>query len=124
MQNICFRMPRKRIRTSALVEQLTSEKLFEASNQVMIEGRSVRSVAKDFGMRQVSLGRYVNKRQELDKQGSMELPSCGYYSANKVFRAEHKQVLADYLLTDANFYYGLTPKEIRKLAIELADANH
>ena len=45
MQNICFRMPQKRIRTPARGEQLTSEKLFEASNQVMIEDRPVRSVA-------------------------------------------------------------------------------
>lgn len=72
----------------------------------------------------VSLGRYVNKRQENDKQCSMELPSCGYNSVNKVFRAEHEQILADYLLTVASFYFDLTPKEIRKLAFELAEANH
>ncbi|XP_033180906.1 tigger transposable element-derived protein 6-like [Mastacembelus armatus] len=91
-----------------------------ASDEVTGKGKSVRSVAKAHGICHVTLSRYCKSLQKLRDQGSSDLPSVGYRSNNKVFSEVQEKNLADYLTQAADLYYGLTPREVRKFAFQLA----
>ncbi|KAL7402336.1 hypothetical protein ABVT39_013405 [Epinephelus coioides] len=60
------------------------------------------------------------RKRVLAEQGSNMLPSVGYRSCNAVFTAEQELSLVAYIRNAAALYYGLPPKEVRKLAFELA----
>ncbi|KAL7852697.1 hypothetical protein SRHO_G00184820 [Serrasalmus rhombeus] len=94
--------------------------LKKASDEVTKKGKSVRSVAKAHGICHVTLSRYCKSLQKLRHQGSSDLPSVGYWSSNKVFSEVQETVLVDYLTQAADLYYGLTPREVRKFAYQLA----
>uniref|UniRef100_A0A3P8W3S9 HTH CENPB-type domain-containing protein n=1 Tax=Cynoglossus semilaevis TaxID=244447 RepID=A0A3P8W3S9_CYNSE len=83
--------------------------VLKESDEVTKKGKSVRSVAKVHGICHVTLSRYCKSLQTLRDQGS-----------NNVFSEVQQDVLADYLTQAADLYYGLTPREIRHFAYQLA----
>lgn len=89
--------------------------LFEtAAKEVIEENRSVRGTAKKYGMCHVSLFRYVASLKR------NETPKVGYNPHNKVFTAEQEKQLCDYCEISAKLYFGLPPKQLRKLAYQYA----
>ncbi|XP_048063620.1 uncharacterized protein LOC125278459 isoform X1 [Megalobrama amblycephala] len=93
--------------------------LKRAAEQVR-KGKSVRAVAKSHGICHVTLNRYWQKYKELKDQGSRDLPRVGYYSPHQVFTREQEETLSQYISQAADIYYGLTPREVRKFAYQLA----
>jgi transposase len=89
----------------------------EAAKKVLNKGKSIRRVADDYGMCHVTLSRYINKQRD------NLVPKVGYNPHNKVFSVKHEQVLVEYCKTSAKLYYGLTTKDLRKLAYQFAVQN-
>ncbi|KAK0131245.1 hypothetical protein N1851_034067 [Merluccius polli] len=103
-------MPRVRVRMTN--RGVPAQLLERASIQVQKQQTSIRKVAKDMGIPVASLARYLKRKRELTEQG--------YKGCNAVFTAEQELSLATYIRRAAALYYGLPPKEVRKLAVELA----
>lgn len=109
---LCYtycRMPRFRARTT---NRGVPAQVLERASEVVQEGRSIRSVAKEFCIPVPSLARYVKRKRALAEQGSSMLPSVGYRSCNAVFTAEQELRLVAYIRNAAALYYGLPPKEV------------
>ena len=83
--------------------------LERASNEVR-QGKSVRGVAKTYGICHVTLHRFHKKRQMLESKGSKTLPRVGYWTSKRVFSIEQELLLKDYQVKAADLYYGLSPK--------------
>ncbi|KAK1876561.1 Tigger transposable element-derived protein 6 [Dissostichus eleginoides] len=93
--------------------------LQRASNEVE-KGKSFREVAKSLDICHVTLYRFHKKRLRFESQGSQTPPRVGYWKPKKVFSTEQEMLLRDYLMEAADLYYGLSSKEVRKFAYELA----
>ena len=92
--------------------------LERASNEVR-QGKSVRGVAKTYGICHVTLHRFYKKRQMLESKGSKTLPRVGYWTSKRVFSIEQELLLKDYQVKAADLYYGLSPKEVGYICIKL-----
>lgn len=108
-------MVRSRKRTTHRGEN--AHLLEEASQIVLDQGKSVRSVASNFGLCHVTLNRYCNAKK---KQPGSTPPKYGYKPHTRVFSAEEEATLNKYLLEAADLYYGLTPFEVRRFAYKCA----
>lgn len=86
--------------------------LERASNDVKEQGKSIRSVAKQYGICHVTLYRFCKERKKLEEKGSRDLPRVGYHSGKKVFTDEQENELTAYLMRAADAYYGLCPCEV------------
>lgn len=106
--------PRPRKTERGLIPKIIYE---EAARKVIDNEQSVRKVAKDYGMCHVSLNRFVNAlRNNLQ-------PNVGYNPHNRVFTAEQELQLVKYCEKTVDLYFGLTTKDLRKLAFQFASAN-
>lgn len=94
------------------------QELFEqAANRVINENASIRGTAKQYGMCHVSLNRFVKAVK------SNKLPKVGYHPHNKVFTSEQEKQLCDYCEASAKLYFGISPKDLRKLSYQFAKQN-
>lgn len=112
-------MPRKRIRkTSRGESDILSYN--NAYDEVKL-GASLRQAAEKYGVNYVSLLRYKRKMEAAneDDQGQVENVSMGYVAHNRVFSEDQERQLAKYLIRCADIYFGLSTKEVRKMAFEL-----
>ncbi|XP_031328879.1 tigger transposable element-derived protein 6-like [Photinus pyralis] len=103
-----YKRPRKSARGT-----IEEEKYVEACRRV-IGGEKNRSVARDLGMCHMTLARYVKKYKET------ETVNTGYKPYNKVFTEEREKELVSYCTSASKLYFGLTTKDLRKLAYEFA----
>ncbi|XP_027012391.2 histone-lysine N-methyltransferase PRDM9-like isoform X1 [Tachysurus fulvidraco] len=90
--------------------------VLERASDEIRQGKSVRGVAKSYGICHVTLHRFHKKRS----QESKTLSRVGYWTPKRVFTLEQELLLSDYLMQAADLYYGLSPKEVRKFAYDLA----
>lgn len=113
-------MPRNRTRTTTrgLADQSSYEAAFQDHLQLNL---SIRAASKKHNLCHVTLYRYVKKRKN---QPGEILPPVGYRSATQVFSDKEENTLMGFLLKSAELYYGLTPKDVRKLAYDLALKHH
>ncbi|CAG2199907.1 unnamed protein product [Mytilus edulis] len=88
-----------------------------AMSCVVNEHRSVRSAASEFEINHMTLTRFIKKCTEV---GSSNV-TVGYFGNRKVFNDLQEQALERYLLNASYIYFGLTPKEVRRLAYECAE---
>ncbi|XP_038855133.1 uncharacterized protein LOC120052350 [Salvelinus namaycush] len=111
-------MPRVRVRTTdrGLFHPETFER---ASQDVLVGGQSVRSAAKAHGVCHVTLFRYCRRKKD---SANARLPA--YRAHNRVFSQEQENHLKEYLLRAAEIYFRLSPKEVRRLAYQLAQHYH
>ncbi|KYM96896.1 Jerky-like protein [Cyphomyrmex costatus] len=113
-------MPRTRKRKT---ERGTKEmSLYEqALEEVTKNNLSVRVAAKMYNLCHVSLMRYKKKKDSANEKGDTEFSvTMGYKSCNKIFTIEQEKVMVNYIIKAAEICYGFSPKEIRRLAYELA----
>lgn len=113
-------MPRKRVRkTSRGESDIVSYR--NAYDEVK-RGSSLRQAAVKYGVNYISLLRYKRKR-DIANENDNELEqnvSMGYVAHNKVFNDDQERQLAKYLMRCADIYFGLSTREVRKFAYELA----
>ena len=90
-----------------------------AIHDVISVGRSIRSVANEVNLIPMTLCRYIKKAKEL---GYDKVATFSERTFKPVFTETQETLLKAYLKTAANIYFGLSPKEVRVLAYECADA--
>ena len=112
------RMPRSRIRKTT--RGTTDICVYRnAADDHLQNNQSIRAAAKKFGVCHVTLTRYVRKLQS-----GIDSPKVGYRSIKRVFSDEEETILQNYIIRSSNLYYGLSPREVRKLAYQLAVEYH
>ena len=89
----------------------------EAAKEVMENRRPCRTVAREFSICHVSLGRFVKK---LQSSASEDDVNVGYKRNRQVFSDAEERKLVDYLKEASAVYFGLSPRDVRKLALECA----
>lgn len=83
--------------------------------EVLFNGKSIRSVALDYDICHVTLMRYVNV-----KKSNRDINRVGYIGNRQVFTDAQEFELEKYITAGANIYFGLSPKEVRKIAYQCA----
>lgn len=92
----------------------TTEDLKNAAKAVNDERKSVNAAAKEFGIKRMTLTRFLKK---LNEGGDS---SMGYATPRQVFSHTQEDSLKKYLLQMASIFYGYSPKDVRRLAYECA----
>ncbi|XP_014360249.2 uncharacterized protein LOC106712268 [Papilio machaon] len=92
----------------------TTEDLKNAVKAVNDEGKSVNAAAKKFGIKRMTLTRFLKK---LNEGGDS---SMGYTTPRQIFSPTQEDSLKKYLLQMASIFYGYSPKDVRRLAYECA----
>ena len=87
---------------------------------------TVRGIARDFGINYQTLLRYCNKLTDVQITGHHGEPSIeiGYRKNRQIFTPLLEEELVRYNLRTSEIHQGLSPKEARKLAYQLALANN
>ncbi|GFR64041.1 transposase [Elysia marginata] len=98
-----------------------SKDVMEAAVNTVLSGTSIRKAAEQFDLNYKTLGRYVLLQQ---KNGTLGGISFGYESEKRrIFASQLEALLIDYVIESSNIYYGLTFKDLRTLAYEVAVKN-
>lgn len=92
----------------------TTEDLKNAAKAVNDEEKSVNAAAKEFGIKRMTLTRFLKK---INEGGDS---SMGYAKPRQVFSPTQEDSLKKYLLQMASIFYGYSPKDVRRLAYECA----
>lgn len=79
------------------------------------EGKSVNAAAIEYGVKRMTLTRYLKKQETEGDNASM-----GYVAPRQVFSSFQENSLKNYLLQMASIFYGYSPKDVRRLAYECA----
>ncbi|XP_025161598.1 uncharacterized protein LOC112590102 isoform X2 [Harpegnathos saltator] len=114
-------MPRTRVRKT---QRGTKEmSLYEQALEEVMKGQlSIRTAAKKYDLCHVSLMRYKRKKDSANEKGYIESSvTMGYKSCNKIFTADQEKLMVEYIIRAAEICYGLSSKEIRRLAYELVN---
>lgn len=91
------------------------ELMKRAADLVANENKSLRQVSRDYEISRISLKRFMEGLKE-----NLESPKLGYGSPRLVFIKEQENFLCEYLLTLAQIFHGIGPKDVRRLAYECA----
>lgn len=99
--------------------------MLRAVRAVKRENRSIRSVAAEYEINYRTLARYCSKFTAEDINSDAPEPTIlvGYRKNRKVFSESLESELVKYIKEAADIYFGLTPKDVRKLAYQLAIKN-
>lgn len=68
-----------------------------------------------------TLRRYVHNRKNIDSDQLAYTRLTPYYDVNKIFTAEQEEVLQLYIKECALTFYGLSTKDCRRVAYQMAD---
>ncbi|KAK2577549.1 hypothetical protein KPH14_012889, partial [Odynerus spinipes] len=93
----------------------SSQQLNDAATAVTNEGKSVNAAAKEFGIKRMTLTRFIKKLKSESGVSSM-----GYAAPRQIFSSIQEDSLKKYLLQMASIFYGYSPKDTRRLAYECA----
>ena len=103
------------------------DEILKAVKLVVNEGKLCRSVAMDMKLCHVSLSRYCKQYKKLKEKANHttenETFHIGFTKPRQIMPEELENLLAEYILRASKLYYGLSPKEVRKLAYELTIKN-
>ncbi|XP_071648354.1 uncharacterized protein [Temnothorax longispinosus] len=100
-----------------------SKDIYDKAAAVLEEDKTktVRGIAKDFGLCHMTLTRYLKKRSKVKEKGiPMESVTFGYQKNRQVFNNNEETILVNYLTKCSQICYGLTPKYVRQLAFACA----
>ncbi|CAI9721827.1 Hypothetical predicted protein [Octopus vulgaris] len=91
----------------------------QAIQQVRARVISLHEDSRTIGIYLKSLFPYCTKAAEANNDHSL----CGYKKPRQVLTDEFENHLEAYVLAAAEIYYGLAPKDVRKLAFQMAKAH-
>lgn len=114
-----YRMPKKRPLCRKIGNH-TKENMKDALLEIA-SGKKIRVVAKEKNIPFSTLQRYAAKAKVSTSIENMQL--VPHYDINKVFTDEQEQALTEYYNNCALMFYGLTTKDCRKVAYEMAVIN-
>lgn len=99
--------------------------MLRAVRQVKKDNRSIRSTANEYGINYRTLARKCQLATEEDLKEDCVSPSfhVSYYPNRKIFPDSAELLLSQYLITASKTFFGLTSKEVRRLAYYLGRAN-
>lgn len=106
-------MPRKYIRKTEN-KSYTEETLSKALEAIKKDGRKIREVGRSFGIPESTLRKYL----------LLNRPQAPRLGRKSVFSPETEEELKDYMLKLCNLFYGVTQKQLRRLAYRFAEANN
>jgi hypothetical protein len=106
----------KRKSEKALTPMATLE---EGAKRVLTGKESCRSVAKQLKICHVTLFRFI-KKQSVNVINDVCLQVTRYGAGKQVFSDTEESILAEYIKTSSSIYFGLSPREVRKLAFQCA----
>ena len=101
------------------------EILERAADEVLKQQHSLRTVALAYGIDKMTLFRFCKKvKQSTSQESSESVPTLpvttGYARPRQIFSDVEECELTRYLLDAAKMFFGLSPKETRKLAYQFA----
>ncbi|KAJ8966940.1 hypothetical protein NQ314_003217 [Rhamnusium bicolor] len=97
--------------------------MLRAVRAVKIDHRSLRETSRDFKIPLMTLRRYCQKFSDEEiKAGNAPNTVVGYIANRQVFTSEQETQLSDYVKKAANIYFGLSPKEVRRMAFVFASS--
>lgn len=110
-------MPRRR----KLVTDRSSKNIFayQQAYKELQSNKSLRKAAEMFDLDHVSLSRYKKKRESAPENTPVDDIAMGYNSAKKIFTPAQENEIVTYAIKSADIYFGLTAKDMRKLAYDL-----
>lgn len=77
---------------------------------------SLRQAAADFNVNYKALERFVKKHSPEEIASGTSNTTFGHSLDNRVFNDNEENLLEQYLKQASDIYFGLAPKEVRKLA--------
>ena len=95
--------------------------MLRAAKGVKCEHKSIRGVARDFAIPFRTLARYCKKITDEELSADNVTIRVSYASHKKVLTDDQEKELSTYLKQSADIYYGLSVKEVRKLAFQFAE---
>jgi hypothetical protein len=99
------------------IEAILKEVMEVATAEVTNNGRSVRSVAKGYGICRASLHRFCVKLRKNENSKTF------YKPLNWAFHSKQEEVIRYYVKRAADPYYGLSTRDLRRLAYQCAVHN-
>ncbi|XP_036365092.1 uncharacterized protein LOC118766046 [Octopus sinensis] len=99
---------------------LPQDVIQQAIQQVRARAISLRQASRTFGIPLKSLSRYCTKAAEANNN---DHSLSGYKKPRQVLADEFENQLEAYVLAATEIYYGLAPKDVRKLASQMAKAD-
>ncbi|KAF2905345.1 hypothetical protein ILUMI_00828 [Ignelater luminosus] len=101
---------------------VTAKQMSAAVDLVLKDNYSIRAAAERFNIKFQTLHRYVTK-----KRRNPDIPLAGMapnYAVRRIFSAEQEDELGEYITKCSKMAYGISTKECRKLAFEMAIRNN
>ncbi|KAJ3666433.1 hypothetical protein Zmor_001875 [Zophobas morio] len=83
---------------------------------------SIRKAAADYNINYKTLSRFCKKVTPEELANNITKVQMGYQKPRQVFSEEEEMQLENYLKKAADIYFGLTPKEVKRLAYDYAKA--
>lgn len=113
-------MPRKKNQERKIGHHTHAE--MQRALQSIQTGSSIRQAAKENGIAFTTLQRYRNK--QITAGPTVELRLVPNYTVNKVFSDRQEETLKEYFKKCALLFYGLSTKDCRQVAYEMAKLNN
>jgi transposase-like protein len=110
----CRSFATKRFYKRKTDEGLVPEQVMRDAAQLVLDGLSIREAATQKAVSKTTLCRYVKKYRS-DSSAQLK-PNYGH---SRVFTVEQETCLENYVSTCSRMFYGLTPKNVRKLAFDI-----
>ncbi|KAJ8966942.1 hypothetical protein NQ317_019173 [Molorchus minor] len=101
--------------------QTPKQEMQEAVNRLPNNNESIRSVARDKNIFHVTLTRYVRQAKQ-NNGNQISLKKYGNSKHKQVFTEAQHEELVKYIMHSSKINFGLSPREVRKLANECATA--
>lgn len=89
--------------------------------QLVQDGMSIRKASKECQLKYPTVRLYVKRNKENAGQSIRLTPN---YEVNKVFTSEEEEDIVKYIEHCAELFYGLTAKDCRRIAYQMAKVNN
>lgn len=115
-------MPRPKPKKTG-IGKTAARTMRNALDDIKNNGLSVKAASVRHSIPRTTLRRYVAKFKDIEVE-NVTTGLTPNYTVRKIFSLEEEQQLCNYLQVSAQLHHGLTPKNVRSLAYELAVTNN
>jgi hypothetical protein len=107
---------------SAMLRKSVPVDMMQAACKEVVDGiLSIRSSAKKYDIDRMTLTRYIAKYRENPNDSNALQPN---FKVRQIFTKEEENILKDYIIKSSKLNYGLSRKQVCKLAYDFASANN